>query len=230
MGTVGEQPLVEEEVGGVKPEHQVIDGGALLDEGVQPVVQASRLRWAGELLPVDPEPHSAGGEHFADRAPRGLPEVRLAVDVEEADAHVEPVHRRGGVAGREGEAALHPVEAAEQRLAELERERVPDRVLRDLARVDEDLPQRHLGGELLLEGLGVLVLGDHPHVHQELGEVLARRVAPGLDHRAFPDDHLVPFVRALDQKRAGRLPVAQIGHQVPERHGRKVAQEAAHER
>ena len=225
-----EQPLVEEEVGGVEAEHQVVDGGPLVDERVQAIIEAPWLGWGRELLAIEPQAHAPGGEDLADRPPGGLAQVGLAVDVEQAHAHVEPLHRDGCLAGGEGEAALGPVEAAQQRLAELERERVADRVLGDLPRVDQDLPQGHLGGQLLLEGLGVLVLGDHPHVHQELGEVLARGVAPGLDDRTVLEDDLVPLIGALDHERARRLPVAQVGHQIPEGHGRQVAQKAAHER
>ena len=125
---------------------------------------------------------------------------------------------------------VRPVEAAQQRLTELEGQRVANGVLGDLSRVDEDLPQGHLRRQLLLERLGVLVLGDHPHVHEELGEVLAWRVAPGLDDGAVADDDVVALVGALDQQRSGCLPVAQVGHQIPEGHRRKVAQKAAHER
>src|SRR5262249_22060369 len=115
----GEQPLVKEEVGGVEPEHQVVDGGPLVDQRVQPVVEAAGLGRAGEVIASEPKAYAPGGEDLPDGAPGGLAEVGLPVDVEQADAHVEALHRGGRLARGEGEAALGPVEAAQQGLAKL---------------------------------------------------------------------------------------------------------------
>ena len=49
----------------------------------------------------------------------------------------------------------------------------------------------------------------------------------GLGPDAVAEDDLVTLVRSLDDQGTGRLPVAEIGHQITKRHGGQVAQETA---